>query len=70
MSDILTLNRGALVRKYRANPRAFPDGIDSKYNRWYRAEDWTNGGEFIGTDLPPVPKPEKPKRGKRLKVVE
>ena len=40
--------RGDLVQKYRARPQAFPDGIDSKWDRWYVAEDWTDAGVYMG----------------------
>ena len=39
--------RAELVRKYRARPATFPDGIDTKYDRWYRAEEWTDDGQRI-----------------------
>lgn len=41
-------SRGELVLKYRASPQAYPDGIDSKYDRWYRDEDWNAKGDFVG----------------------
>ena len=40
--------RGDLVQKYRARPQAFPDWIDSKWDRWYVAEDWTDAGVYMG----------------------
>jgi hypothetical protein len=40
--------RSQLVQKYRADKRPWPDGIDSKWDRWYRPEEWTDKGEYIG----------------------
>ena len=42
--------RGALVAKYRISRSSFPDGVDTKYDRWYRAEEWTDGGGYIGPE--------------------
>lgn len=39
-AELLLERRGKLVHVYRDNPRAFPDGIDTKYDRWYRPEEW------------------------------
>jgi hypothetical protein len=51
--DNLLVARSAIVRKYRINPKLWPDGIDSKWDRWYRKEDWTDSGEYIGPPNPP-----------------
>ena len=40
--------RSALVRAYRASPGKWPDGIDTKYDRWYRAAEWKDDGTFVG----------------------
>lgn len=40
--------RGLLVRQYRANPRPWPDGIDTKYDRWYFAHEWKDDGTYLG----------------------
>lgn len=39
--------RGDLVKRFRANPRGWPE-IDTKYDRWYRAEEWADDGRYIG----------------------
>jgi hypothetical protein len=46
----LERDRGALVRAYRKSPGSWPGGIDSKYNRWYLAKEWTDEGEYIGEE--------------------
>ena len=33
--DPLTMARIDLVRRYHAHPQGWPDGIDTKYERWY-----------------------------------
>ena len=40
--------RSEIVREFRAHPAKWPDGIDSKYDRWYRAEEWADDGRFLG----------------------
>ncbi len=40
--------RGELVARYRKAVGSFPDGVDTKWDRWYRAEDWRDDGVFIG----------------------
>ena len=52
--------RGELVRLYKASPGKWPDGIDSKYDRWYNPDDWTDGGVYVGDD--PCIKPLNPDR--------
>ena len=39
----LERSRAVLVRKYRMNPRAWPDGIDTKTCRWFTGHEgeWT-----------------------------
>lgn len=54
----LEADRGALVRKYRANPKAWPDGIDDDGDRWYLAEEWNHLGEYIGEE--PCVRPANP----------
>jgi hypothetical protein len=44
----LMVARGELVAKYRAHSGSWPDGIDNQYDRWYRPEEWTDEGAFIG----------------------
>lgn len=39
--------RGGLVREYRAHPGKWPDGIDTKHDRWYRPEDWGDDGVLV-----------------------
>jgi hypothetical protein len=36
----LRVARADLVRRYRAQPHLWPDGIDSETDRWYRPEEW------------------------------
>ncbi len=43
----LRVARGDLVRAYRKNPRAWPDGIDTEYDRWYRREEWADDGAYL-----------------------
>ena len=43
--------RSKLVKAYRENPRLWPDGIDTKWGRWYRAEEWTDEGGFLGAAI-------------------
>jgi hypothetical protein len=44
----LLANRTALVAAHRAHPGSWPDGIDSKYDRWFVPEHWNEKGEFAG----------------------
>jgi hypothetical protein len=44
----LMVARGELVAKYRAHSGSWPDGIDNQYDRWYRPEEWTDEGAFLG----------------------
>lgn len=44
--------RGELVRQYRASPGKWPDGIDTKWDRWYVPEQWNDEGEFVGKKAP------------------
>jgi len=39
----LEQDRARIVRLYRQNPHAWPDGIDSKPDRWYQGHEaeWT-----------------------------
>lgn len=39
--------RGELVREYRAHPGKWPNGIDTKHDRWYRPEDWGDDGVLV-----------------------
>jgi hypothetical protein len=41
----LAATRSAFVLQYRANPRAWPDGIGP----WYRPDDWLDDGTLIAT---------------------
>jgi len=61
----LEVARARLVSLYRANKRLWPDGIDSKGDRWYEGHEaeWTkeriakalgNKGGSVTTVLPPV----------------
>ena len=52
--DNLIAARGDLVRRYRISPLPWPDGIDSKWDRWYRPEEWLDDGTYLG--LRPMPK--------------
>ena len=47
-----------IVRRYRQSPNLWP-AIDSKWDRWYRPEEWTNAGEYLGPQAVdnPVDKP-------------
>jgi len=61
-SDGKTLLQDArewIVRRYRQSPNLWPDGIDSKWVRWYRPEEWTDEGEYLGPQAvdKPVDKP-------------
>jgi hypothetical protein len=47
--DPILKARSALVRKYPANRALFPDGIGS----WYRFQEWTDAGVFVGSGQPP-----------------
>ena len=40
----LERSRAVLVKKYRLNPRAWPDGIDTKNCRWFTGheDEWTD----------------------------
>ena len=40
--------RGELVKDFKASPGKWPDGIDSKYDRWYDPDDWSAEGVYIG----------------------
>jgi hypothetical protein len=40
--------RGELVKAFKASPGKWPDGIDSKYDRWYRPDEWDAEGVYIG----------------------
>jgi hypothetical protein len=42
--------RSTVVRKYRAKPQLWPDGIDRPGMRWYRPEDWTRDGKYVGPE--------------------
>lgn len=44
--------RADIVRKYRASPGVYPDGIDTPLYRWYVAGDWADDGKFIGLNPP------------------
>ena len=44
----LLVERSALVAKFRAHSGSWPDGVDSRYDRWYRAGDWRDDGTFVG----------------------
>ena len=57
----LQRNRGEMVRKYRDKPGSWPDGADSRYDRWYRAEEWTDGGVYVGVG--PCVRPPSPDAG-------
>lgn len=46
--------RKELVVKYRQSPHPWPDGIDSKWDRWYIAEEWDDDGTYHG--ITPMPK--------------
>jgi len=48
--------RGDLVKKYRISSNPWPDGIDSKWDRWYIPAEWTDEGEYLG----PIPMPKRP----------
>lgn len=48
----LMRDRSALVKAYRDHPASWPGGIDSRYDRWYRAEEWTDAGVFVGAAKP------------------
>ena len=39
--------RSDIVRRYRAHPQSWPDGIDTQYDRWYDPEEWTDAGERV-----------------------
>jgi len=55
--------RGELVKKYRISQNPWPDGIDSKWDRWYlggTTEEWTDDGEYLG----PRPMPKRPEVAK------
>jgi hypothetical protein len=45
--DSLAASRAKFVRKYRDNPKPWPDGIGA----WYRAEDWVAGDDDHGDTL-------------------
>jgi hypothetical protein len=53
--------RRELVRRYRANPRLWPDGIDgvpgSGCEQWYRGHEheWSDDGTRIGAANKPAP---------------
>jgi hypothetical protein len=53
--------RSKLVAMYRGRAQAWPGAIDSKYDRWYRAEEWNDKGEYIGE--PPCVKAANPDVG-------
>jgi hypothetical protein len=55
--------RRELVRRYRASPNVWPDGIDSKGDRWYRPEEWNDDGIRIA-GKPYDGKPRKPGEAK------
>src|SRR2546422_7142424 len=46
-ANILHKARSQLVRKYRENPAAWPDGIHSKSDPWYKPEEWDDQGKWI-----------------------
>ena len=66
----MLLIRGELVRKYRANPQVWPDGIDglpgSGNEQWYRGHEaeWLDDGTYVGvtpvTESPPSSVTESP----------
>jgi hypothetical protein len=47
-AELLQEARSKLVAKYRTNPAPWPDGVDTKYDRWYRPEEWTDTGAYLG----------------------
>ena len=44
----LAVARSEIVRKFRTSPGSFPDGVDTRWDRWYRASDWTDEGVYVG----------------------
>jgi hypothetical protein len=61
MNEVVEIARGKLVKAYRANPRLWPDGIDSAGDRWYREGEWSDAGKRI-TGKPYDGKPRKPEQ--------
>lgn len=62
----LTEDRGELVKMYRANPRPWPDGIDTEADgSWYRKdpEAWDDEGNYIKKINTPAEKAEKLAKG-------
>jgi len=54
----LEIQRSEGVKKYRKNGSA--GAIDTKYDRWYDADEWTNDGVYIGEGpCVKAPRPEK-----------
>jgi hypothetical protein len=75
--------RAGLVAAYRAHPGSWPDGIDSKYDRWYVAGEWVvidgvatrhvHGGkerESAVKEAGDVGKPGRPRKGDAVSVAE
>jgi hypothetical protein len=54
----LETGRAKMVRKYRASPGIWPDGIDSKHDRWYSAKmhKWTD--DYIASLIDNRPRDE------------
>lgn len=48
--------RKELVIKYRISSNPWPDGIDSKWDRWYIPEEWDDDGTYHGV----LPMPKRP----------
>lgn len=44
--------RSDLVRRYRERPSAWPEGIDSAGDPWYREHEheWADDGSYVGSD--------------------
>jgi hypothetical protein len=53
----LELDRGDLVRRHREKPSRWPE-LDTKWDRWYRPDEWTDEGKYVGP--PPCIKPVNP----------
>lgn len=44
----LERDRGRLVAAFRKSPGSWPGGVDTRFDRWFRSEEWNDAGEYIG----------------------